>query len=273
MSNLRGLLQSINLTDVLQLLHSNRKSGELLLHNGRLQGVLYVNGGEIVHAESGSAIGETAAFDLLSWDRGEFEFMAGPVKSSGSIQRSLLDLVMESARNLDTRRRLRVHFPTLEAVPWTFLPEPALTAGLVLSPEARMVVQQFDGYHDFLQVMATTHQNEAVVLEAAFALLEAERLQVFEPSVTLKVQVMKTGLFKKGDHVEVGATHESRWRGLQPYSHGQIHLVCIQWHGRVVHEPVQFNTGLSDKAISLPEPLMQSWGLQPSDSVVVRPDH
>ncbi len=52
----------------------------------------------------------------------------------GSIKRAVLDLFMESARTLDSRRRLRVHFPNLDAVPWTFLPEPALTAGLELSP-------------------------------------------------------------------------------------------------------------------------------------------
>jgi hypothetical protein len=238
-----------------------------------LQGVLYVSGGEIVYAESGSAVGEAAAFERLPWDRGEFEFMAGPVKPSGSIQRAVLDLFMESAWTMDTRRRLRVHFPTLEAVPWTFFPEPVLTAGLDLSPEARRVIQHFDGYHDFHQVMTATQQNEVTVLEAAFVLLEAERLKVFEPSVRLKVEAMKTGLFKNGDHVEVGAIHASRWRGLQPYSHGHISLVRLQGPGGVAQEPVQFNASFSDRVISLPEPLLQTWGLQPSDSVVVRPGH
>lgn len=273
MSNLRGLLQSINVMDIVQMLHDNRKTGQLLLRNGRFHGVLFVSAGEIVHAESGPAIGEMAAFDLLAWDRGEFEFMAGPVKSVGSIRRTVPDLLMESARTLDTRRRLRAYFPTLEALPWTFLPEPALTAGLNLSPDIRMVIQQFDGYHDFHQVMAATQQNEVEVLEAAFVLLEAERLQVFEPSVPLTVETMKTGLFKKGDHVEVGVIHESRWRGLQPYSHGLITKVRIQWRGGVVHESVKFSAGLSDAVIAVPELLMQSWGVQPSDSVVVRPAH
>lgn len=273
MRNLRGLLQSINLMDVVQMLHVNRKTGQLLLDNGRFHGVLHVSLGEIVHAESGPAIGEAAAFELLAWDRGEFEFRAGPVKPVGSIQRHVLDLLMESARTLDTRRRLRAYFPTLDAVPWTFLPEPALTAGLNLSPDIRRVIEQFDGYHDFHQVMAATQQNEVGVLEAAFVLLEADRLQIFEPSVPLMVDTMKTGLFRKGDHVEVGVIHESRWRGLQPYSHGQITRARLQWRGGVVHESVKFNVDLSDAVISVPEPLMQSWGVQPSDTVVVRPAH
>lgn len=257
--------------DVVQMLHMNRKSGQLRVQNGRFSGVLHVCDGEVVHAESGHAVGETAAFELMTWERGEFEFISGPVKAVGSIRRSVPDLLMESARTLDTRRRLRAYFPTLEAVPWTHLPEPALTAGLDLAPEARLAIPHFDGYHDFHQVMAATQQNEVAVLEAAFALLEADRLQTFEPSVPLTVSVLKARLFGKADHVAVGAIHESRWRGLQPYSHGHIGQVRIQWRGGVAQEAVRFNAGLPDGVIAVPEALLQSWAIGPDDSVVVRP--
>ena len=92
-----------------------------------------------------------------------------------------------------------------------------------------------------------------------------------KPAVPLAVEVMKTGLFKKGDHVELGVIHESRWRGLQPYSHGLITQVRIQWRGGVAHEDVRFVQGLADGVLSAPEPFLQSWGLGPADSVVVRP--
>ncbi len=271
MSNLQGLLQSIGLVDVLQLLHMNRKTGQLRVQNGRFSGVFHVSNGDVVHAESGLSIGEAAAFELMTWDRGEFEFVACPVKPVGSIRRSVPDLLMESARTLDTRRRLRGYFPTLEAVPWTYLPDPVLTAGLNLSSEARQVIPHFDGYHDFHQVMAATQQNEVAVLEAAFALLEAGRLQTFEPAVPLIIGILKPRLFGKADHVEVGAIHESRWRGLQPYSHGLIAQARIQWRGGVAQEAVRFNADLSDGVIAVPEAFLQSWGVGPAGSVVVRP--
>jgi len=271
MSNLRGLLESISITDVVQLLHLNRKTGQLLMQNGRFRGVMYVSGGAVVHAETGRSTGESAAFELLAWERGEFEFEAGPVKPVGSIRRSVPDLLMESARTLDTRRRLGAYFPSLDAVPWTFLPEPALTAGLRLTSEALKAIAHFDGYQDFHQVMASTQLNETAVLEAAFALLEAERLQVFEPAVPLAVETLKTGLFKKGDHVELGAIHESRWRGLQPYSHGFITRVRIQWRGGVAHEAARFVPNLADGVLAAPDALLQSWGIGPSEPVVVRP--
>jgi hypothetical protein len=109
------------------------------------------------------------------------------------------------------------------------------------------------------------------VLEAAFQLLEAERLQVFEPATPFKVQVLKAGLFKKGDRVEVGAIHESRWRGLQPYSHGLISQVRIQWRGGVAQEPVRFTADLPEGILKAPEGLLQSWGIDPAETVIVRP--
>ena len=271
MSNLRGLLQSISLLDVVQLLHANKKTGQLLLQNRGRQGVLLVSGGEVVHAEVGDEAGEAAAFEMLAWQQGEFEFVSGPVKASGSIRRGFHDLLMESARTLDTRRRLRAYFPTLEAVPWTFLPEPALTAGLELAPEARKAIPFFDGYQAFQQVIDTTQLPEVAVLEAAFVLLEAGRLQVFEPTVALRVEVLKAGLFKKADHLEVGAVLESRWRGLQPYSHGLITQLRIQWRGGAAREAVKFQANLPDGTIAVPEAVLATWGLASGDTVKVRP--
>lgn len=271
MSSFQGLLHSISVMDVVQVLHVNKKTGQLRLQNGRAQGVLHFSGGEVVHAESGRNLGESAAFELMTWDRGEFIFVPEPVKPIGSIRRSVPDLLMESARTLDTRRRLRSYFPTLEAVPWTFLPEPALTSGLDLVAEARMVLKHFDGYNDFHQVMAASQQHEVMVLEVAFALLEADRLKVFEPAAPFRLEVVKAGFFKKGTQLEIAALHESRWRGLQPYSHGHIGQVRVQWRGGVTQDAVKFSSDLPEGVMKVPEAILQAWGIDPSESVVVRP--
>ena len=269
--NLQGLLGSISLTEVVQLLHASRRTGELRVRNGREQGVLYLHAGEVVRAELGLSTGEPAAFRALEWERGEFEFVAATVKPIGNIRRSVPDLLMESARTLDTRRRMRSFFPDLSAVPWTFLPEPALTDGLALSAEDRMLLPHFDGYKDFRQVMEESRQSELQALQVAYALMEAGRLQLFEPALAVRTTPLKTGLFKKGDHVEMNKTCESRWRGLQPYSHGQIARVLIQWSGGSARESIQFNAGLDDGLISVPSEFMARWGLAGSDTVVVRP--
>lgn len=271
MSNLKGSLQSISLTDVVQLLHVNKKSGELRVTNGRERGVLFVAEGEVIHAEMGHIKGEGAAFETLEWERGEFEFVAAKPRSGGSIRRMVPDLLMEAARNSDMRKRLRSFFPSLDAVPWTLVPEPELTQGLKLFPEDRKVIPYFDGFRDFRQVMETLEQSEVTVLQAAHLLKDAGRLQVIEPSVVLQVAPLKTGLFRKGNHVEASKSLEARWKALGPYAKQPILNLRIQLPSGPAVEPVQFSSGLAEGVLAIPKEFMQAWGLSESDTVAVRP--
>jgi hypothetical protein len=271
MGNLKGNLQSISLTDVVQLLHVNKKTGELRVSNGKDHGVLYVVDGEVIHAEMALLKGESAAFETLEWERGEFEFMAVKVKPGGSIRRSVPDLLMESARTSDSRKRLRTFFPSLNAVPWATLAEPDLTAGLKLFTEDRKVIPYFDGYRDFRQVIQTTDQSEVTVLQAALRLKEANRLQVLEPAISLRVVPLKTGLFRKGGHLEVARLHEEHWKRMGPYGHGRLANLRIPLPSGPAVEAAQFVGGLDEGQIAIPKEFMQVWGLSEFDNVSVRP--
>ncbi|MBI4913281.1 MAG: DUF4388 domain-containing protein [Acidobacteria bacterium] len=271
MGNLKGSLQSISLTDVVQLLHVNKKTGELRVSNGKEKGILFVVDGEVLHAELGTLKGEGAAFETLEWERGEFEFFPVKVRPGGSIRRSVPDLLMEAARTSDSRRRFRSIFPSLEAVPWCTIEEPALTFGLKVFPEDRKAIPFFDGYRDFRQVMEHAELSEVTVLQAAQVLKEAGRLQVLLPAVSLRVLPLKTGFFKKGDHVEVAKAHEDRWKAMGPYSRGRLANLRIQWASGAAVEPVQFVAGLEEGSIAIPREFMQAWGLAETDSVAARP--
>lgn len=271
MSNLRGNLQSISLTDVAQLLHVNKKTGLLKVNSGKIAGTLYVVNGEVIHAETVLCKGEAAAFEILEWERGEFEFVAMKVQSPNSIRRSVPDLLMESARTSDSRKRLRSLFPNLKAVPWTPLQGDALLQGLKIYAEDRKIIPFFDGFRDFLDVMATTEQNEVAVLQAASILLDAGRLKLFEPEVQATIGLMKTGLFKKGDHLEAPISMADAWKRLDPYASHPITNLRVMWpHGPAV-ERVQFVTGMNDYTLAIPKDLLGAWGLFEGDVVQVRP--
>ncbi len=271
MANLKGNLQSISLTDVVQLLHVNKKTGELRVVNGKDHGVLFVLDGEVVHAEMGAQKGEVAAFETLEWERGDFEFHAVKVKPGGMIRRSVPDLLMESARNSDSRKRLRSFFPTLDAVPWATLAEPALTTGLKLFPEDRRVIPFFDGYRDFHQVIQATDQSEVTVLQAALMLKEAGRLQVLGPNISLRVVPLKAGFFRKGGHLEVAKAHEEAWSRMGPYGSGPLANLRIALPSGPAVEAARFVPGLDEGHIAIPKEFMQAWGLSEFDSVTVRP--
>jgi len=271
MSTLRGNLQSLSLTDVVQLLHINRKTGKLHVINGKHTGTLFVQNGEVIHAETPQTSGESAAFEVLEWDKGEFEFVVAQFKVPSTIHRSVQDLLMESARTADSRKRLRTIFPNLHAVPWPRLAGAKLTQGLKLFPEDIKVIPFLDGYRDFVEVMAGSEQTEVGVLQTCLLLKEAGRLQVLEPAVTLSVVPMKGGFFKKADHVELSKTVASVWSYMGPYKWDPIRNVRIIGPEGTAIQAVKFVEDMEDQTVSIPKELMQAWGLPEGIFVSIRP--
>jgi len=270
MSNLRGTLDSISLLDVAQLLSANRKTGMLQVSSGRTSGVLYFKAGEVIHAETLTAQGEGAAFEILEWASGQFEFLSTQAQTPGSIRRTVPDLLMDSVRLQDSRRRLNSIFPDLQGVPWPTLPAPQLFEGLKLFAEDRKIMPLFDGYRDFQEVMSASGHHDVAVRQAASILRDAGRLEVLDPSVSVRVVPMKAGLFWKARHLELPRTLETFWTAMGPYHRGIKHLRVLWPNGPEV-ERVEFQVGLADLELAVPRELMQAWGLTEGSLVNVRP--
>ena len=269
MSTLRGNLESISLMDVVQLLNVNRKTGKLIVNQGKMSGMLFVLNGDVVHAETPQVLGESAAFEILEWDRGEFEFISTKFKAPTTIKRSVPDLLMEAARTADSRRHLRGIFPNLQVVPWPILPEPQLTQGLRIFQEDRRGLPFLDGYRTFLEIMNASELSEVSVLQVCAQLKEARRLTILEPNASLSVVPLKSRFFRKGETLELSKLHEARWQGMGPY--GQVARVRILWPEGVAVEPVRFIKEMNDETIGIPKELMQSWGLPEGMFITVRP--
>jgi hypothetical protein len=227
--------------------------------------------GDVVHAETPQVLGESAAFEILEWSKGEFEFITGKFKAPTSIKRSVPDLLMEAARTTDSRKHLRGIFPNLQHVPWPTVTEPKLSADLRLFAEDRKVLPFLDGYRTFLEVMEATELNEVSVLQTCATLKQAGRLQLLEPNVSLAVTPLKAGFFKKQDRIELSTDHEARWLKQGPHGAGPIAKVRILWPEGLAVEQVQFVKGMNEQTIGIPKELMQSWGLPEGIFVTVRP--
>lgn len=269
MSNLKGNLDSISLIDVSQLLNVNRKTGMLKIVSGKLQGILHFHNGEVIHAEVGAEKGEMAAYQILEWTSGSFDFLAPAASVPTTIRRSVQDLVMDSARVSDSRKRLQSMFPDLTAVPAPTLRGDALLQGLKIYGEDKKIVPWFDGYRSFQEIMDATNLNDVAVLQAAGSLKEAGRLVVLQPELTLRVTTLKGGLFKKAEHLEVASHHEHHWRAMAPYEPGVERLRLMWPHGPAV-EAVQFSS-MDEASIAIPKDLQSAWGLEEGSVVKARP--
>ena len=270
MSHLRGTLESISLTDVAQLLHVNRKTGMLQVSSGKISGVLYFSSGEIIHAETVRSRGEVAAFEILEWDSGHFEFLTTQVQAQVSIRRTMQDLLMDSARLQDSRKRLHSIFPRLTVVPWPTMAMPQLLDGLKLFAEERRVLPFFDGYRDFQDVMGASGQHDVSVLQAASILKDAGRLEVLHPDAEVSVVPLKSGFFKKADHLELGKALQARWKALGPYQGGIANL-RVMWPQGPAVERVEFVQDLRENQVAIPRELMLAWNLAEGSPVMVRP--
>ncbi|HJU82599.1 MAG TPA: DUF4388 domain-containing protein [Holophagaceae bacterium] len=270
MSNLKGSLESISLTDVAQLLHVNRKTGLLKVSSGPKNGVLYFVNGEVVNAEVQGAKGEMAAYEILELTSGTFDFQPSTVQMPQIIRRSVQDLLMDSARVSDSRKRLQAMFPNLGAVPWPKLQGDELTHGLKMFAEEKKLLPFFDGFRDFAEIMEATGQNDVAVMQAAAALMEAGRLDVLEPETTLRVTLLKSGFFKKADHLELATGHEQRWKALTPYALGIENLRVIWARGPAVYT-VKFSGDVDPGTLGMPKEILDAWELSEGMTVKVRP--
>lgn len=84
-SILSGSLQEIPLPDIIRLLQSTRRTGELVLVCDDSAGSIYLQGGEIVDCQSSRLSGMDALKHVALFSKGEFKFGDGLVSSSRTL--------------------------------------------------------------------------------------------------------------------------------------------------------------------------------------------
>jgi hypothetical protein len=113
----QGSLKELPLPDIIQLVSVSGKTGVFTLKNGTESGFIYLQDGQIVHAQVGDLVGEEAVYDLAIWPQGEFVFTPGQHSPSSSIQKSNTNLLMEAARRIDEWQVLSKRIPSTRLVP------------------------------------------------------------------------------------------------------------------------------------------------------------
>ncbi|MEZ4845430.1 MAG: DUF4388 domain-containing protein [Bdellovibrionota bacterium] len=115
-----GDLSSIGLSDLLQNLNQNKKSGVLTLHNNSSTGKIYIKEGSLQGANSDKAVGLKAMYRMLTWKTGDFEFQPMSADSSEleidqePISDSIESILMEGFRQYDELRKIQKVLPQLD---------------------------------------------------------------------------------------------------------------------------------------------------------------
>jgi CheY-like chemotaxis protein len=96
----RGV-QSKSLVDLIQLESLSQSSSVLRIMNGKTEGKIWIENGEIIDAGTGELSGEEAFRRILSWKTGSFEILPQDVTRPRRITASVQGLLLDSAQAMD----------------------------------------------------------------------------------------------------------------------------------------------------------------------------
>ncbi len=113
-SGFAGTLRNIQLTDIIQMCCLAGASLCVRVRQDDEQGTIYVQEGEVVHAQCGSSTGVAAFFTILGWQSGQFETMDAAPIDSPTIREACQFLLMEAARQADEQALARQSEPAEE---------------------------------------------------------------------------------------------------------------------------------------------------------------
>ncbi len=151
--SLHGSLSELPLSDVIQLVSVSGKTGAFEIERDSESGTIYLRAGQIVDATVGNLRGESAVYEMATWNQGTFSFKPGEESEKVTIHLSNASLMMEAARRLDEWRVLSRKIPSLDLVPY-FTTREAGTDQVTLSPQEWILITRIDGEMSIEEIAA-----------------------------------------------------------------------------------------------------------------------
>lgn len=100
-SGFRGMVESIQLADIIQLISISERSVTLNISRKKKDANVYFLNGEIVHAEYGELSGLDAINEILTWKRGNFTLDEAFTTPKRTITQSWQAILLDAARKMD----------------------------------------------------------------------------------------------------------------------------------------------------------------------------
>lgn len=96
-----GELGEVDLVNVIELARQSGAPARLVIQRGELSADIYLESGEVVHAQLQERAGKEVLFEILQWHEGHFELGVGQTAPEHSIVASWSSLLLESLQRID----------------------------------------------------------------------------------------------------------------------------------------------------------------------------
>lgn len=174
-SSMTGKIEEIPLPDLLQLFHTSKKNGVLVITNER-EGKIYLRQGRVYYAviDENHNLGPQKSFNrIITWEVGDFELRpADNQEFMVELDSSTEALLMDALRQLDEFKRIQGQLPDINMA--MRLAQP-LTAPLKeLTPELLDVLQLVHNHGSLAGVLDHADQDDVLTAEAVVQLLKRE---------------------------------------------------------------------------------------------------
>ena len=174
-SSMTGKIEEIPLPDLLQLFHTSKKNGVLVVSNEH-EAKIFLRQGRVYYAviDENHNLGPQKSFNrIITWEQGDFELRpADPQEFMVELDSSTEALLMDALRQLDEYKRIQKDLPSMATQLSLAMP---MTAKLrELTPELLDVLQQVHNYGSLGGVLDHSEQDDVQAAEAVLQLIKRD---------------------------------------------------------------------------------------------------
>ncbi|HEY1335114.1 MAG TPA: FHA domain-containing protein [Myxococcaceae bacterium] len=174
-SSMTGKIEDIPLPDLLQLFHTSKKNGVLVV-TGAHEGRIYLRQGRVYYAvvDGDHALGPQKSFNrIITWEEGDFELQPPDGQEfMVELDRSTEALLMDALRLLDEYKRIEAQLPSAES-PLT-VRRPLVPRIRDLTPEQQDLLQLVHNHGTLRAVMDHSEADDATIAEAVLELMRKD---------------------------------------------------------------------------------------------------
>ena len=189
----RGNLAQLSLLDILRMLSLGNRTGRLDIRQGGKTGEIYLERGMIVHAVTGTQIGDKGVYTLMGWLEGDFSFTPNIDPPEQSINSTTEQIMLEAARQAEQWEDIKDVLSSTDAV-FNISPSGS-TSTVSLKPIEWQVLAQVNGERSVTEIGDILDLHEFEVARIVYSLTTAGLLHEISDARTVFREIVDEEFF------------------------------------------------------------------------------
>jgi hypothetical protein len=192
---LKGNLAQLSLLDILLMLSSGYRTGRLDVRQGTKTGEIYLQEGSIIHAATGTKMGEKGLFTLMGWVEGEFSFSPDIEAPEQSVDTATEELLLQASRQAEQWEDIKDVISSTDAV-FNINPSGS-TSTVSLKPLEWQVLAQINGQNSVVEVAEILGLHEFEVAKVFYSLTTAGLLHEVADAKRIFQEIVQEDFFEE----------------------------------------------------------------------------